>query len=238
VQDAERAAWLMRNRDGSGDLRARLSPACLAVWETVLEPLLHHPSTGEACPDRRREPQKLHDALQEAGRRLLAAGELPATAGIETTLLITMTLDQLETRAGQATTCHGGTLSVRQALRLATAARVLPVILDQDLGILGYGRGRRLASPGQRLALFARDRGCTFPGCRRTAAQSQVHHLTDWARHGDTDLDNLALACAYHNNEAPRQQWHAQLINGVTHWIPPELIDPDRKPQRNRIHRD
>src|SRR5207245_6218156 len=109
---------------------------------------------------------------------------LPSPAGGGTTLMITMTLAQLETRAGQATTGHGGSISIPEALRLAADAKALPVVLNDAGGILAYGRARRLASPAQRLALMARDQGCTFPGCRETAARSEVHHILDWAQGG------------------------------------------------------
>ena len=85
-------------------------------------------------------------------------------------LIVTVSLTDLERRAGRAITHHGGTLSIDEALKLAAEAKVLPAILADTGGILRYGRARRLASPGQRRALFARDRGCTFPGCDRPAA--------------------------------------------------------------------
>ena len=151
--------------------------------------------------------------------------------------MITITLHQLETRAGQATTGHGGQISIAEALRLAADSKALPVVLNAAGGILAYGRARRLASPAQRLALIARDKGCTFPGCRETAARSEVHHITDWVNGGQTNIDKLALACDYHNNEAPRQDWYAIMLHGVPHWVPPPHIDPHRKPQRNRVHR-
>jgi len=156
---------------------------------------------------------------------------------VATTLVITMTLEQLETRAGQATTHHGGSISIPEALRLAADGKALPVVLNDAGGILAYGRARRLASPAQRLALMARDKGCTFPECRETAARSEVHHITDWVQGGTTDTDKLALACGYHNNEAPRQDWYAIMLDGVPHWVPPPHIDPQRKPQRNKVHR-
>jgi len=156
---------------------------------------------------------------------------------VPTTLIISMTLDQLEARAGQATTHHGGHLSVQAAMRLGVDAKTLPVVFDQHLGTLAYGRARRLASPGQRLALFARDKGCTFPGCRKTAAQSQIHHLTDWADGGPTDLNNLAITCGYHNGQAPKQGWKAHLHNNTVYWTPPKHIDPEQRPRHNPIHR-
>jgi len=115
----------------------------------------------ESIPDDRSIDQRRHDAFEHGAQRLLAAGDLPATAGVPTTFVISMTLDQLEARAGQATTHHGGHLSVQAAMRLGVDVKTLPVVFDQHLGTLAYGRARRLASPGQRLALFARDKGCT-----------------------------------------------------------------------------
>jgi hypothetical protein len=150
-------------------------------------------------------------------------------------LIITMSLTDLERRAGRATTHHGGTLTIDQALRLAADGGVLPAVLDDNGGILAYGRSRRLASPGQRKALFARDRGCTFPGCDRTAAQSEIHHTTDWASGGHTDLDTMAIACGFHNNQAPKQNWHTVMIDGIPHWQPPPW-HPEQQPLRNHLH--
>ena len=146
-----------------------------------------------------------------------------------------MSLTDLERRAGRATTHHGGTLSINDALKLAAQGQLLPAVLDEAGGILAYGHGRRLADTGQRKVIFARDRGCTFPGCPRTAAQSEIHHATDWANGGPTDLDNLAIACGYHNNEAPKQGWRTIMIQGVPHWQPPDW-HPEQQPLRNYLH--
>jgi len=256
--DWHRGISLRELPDGCGELRGRLTPGCLAVWQATLHPLLTSPSHNsgtapdfetepatqavaepgsEPIPDDRTIGQRLHDAFEQAAQRLLAIGDLPATAGVPTTLIVSMTLDQLEARAGQATTHHGGLISVQAAMRLGVDAKVLPVVFDQQLGTLAYGRARRLASPGQRLALFARDKGCTFPGCRKTAAQSQIHHLTDWADGGPTNLDNLAITCGYHNNQAPKHGWTAHLHENTVWWIPPTHIDPQQKPRHNPIHR-
>ena len=90
---------------------------------------------------------------------------------------------------------------------------------------------------GKRTGAKARHRAPCRLTCRETAARSEVHHITDWANGGTTDTDKLALACDYHNNEAPRQDWYAIMLHGVPHWVPPPHIDPHRKPQRNRVHR-
>jgi hypothetical protein len=64
-----------------------------------------------------------------------------------------------------------------------------------------------------------------------------VHHIIDWAKGGQTNIDKLALACGYHNNDAILQGWYAIMLDDVPHWVPPPHIDRERKPQRNRVHR-
>ncbi|MFL6164451.1 MAG: DUF222 domain-containing protein [Jatrophihabitantaceae bacterium] len=235
LQQTHRRLSLTRLPDSSGLVDGRLTPACQAIWEAVLTPLAAQRPADALGEDDRSPGQRLHDAFEEAGRRLLATGELPDHAGLPCQLIITLTLTDLERRAGRATTHHGGTLTIDDALRLAAEGNVLPAVLDDAGGILAYGRGRRLASPGQRKALFARDRGCTFPGCARPAARSEIHHATDWAHGGHTDLDSMAIACGYHNNLAPQQGWQTVLLNGVPHWQPPPW-HPIQQPQRNHLH--
>ena len=201
----------------------------------MLTPLAARRPDDALGPDQRTPGQRLHDAFEEAGRRLLATGELPDHAGLPAQLIITLTLTDLERRAGRATTHHGGSLSIDQALKLAADGEALPAILDNAGGILGYGRGKRLAATGQRKALFARDRGCTFPNCDRTAANAEIHHTTDWALGGPTDLNTLAIACGYHNNQAPKQAWKTVMIHGIPHWQPPPW-HPHQQPQRNYLH--
>jgi hypothetical protein len=234
-QQSHRRLALTRLADGTGLLEGYLTPTCLALWDTILTPLAAKRATDALGEDDRTPAQRLHDAFEEAGRRLLATGELPDHAGLPCQLVVTMTLTDLERRAGRATTHHGGALSIPDALKLAAQGQLLPQVLDEAGGILAYGKARRLADTGQRKVLFARDRGCTFPGCPRTAAQSEIHHAIDWAKGGKTDLDNLAIACGYHNAEAPKQGWRTVMLNGVPHWQPPSW-HPIQQPLRNYLH--
>ena len=235
LQQLHRRFTLNRLEDSTGLLEGRLSPSCQAIWETILTPLAAVRPDDALGPDDRTLPQRWHDAFEEAGRRLLAAGDLPDHAGLPCQLIVTVSLTDLERRAGRATTHHGGTLSVDEALRLAAEGHVMPVVLNDCGGILAHGRKRRLGSPSQRAALAARDRGCTFPGCDRSAARSEIHHVIAWADGGRTDLDNLAIACGYHNTEAPKQGWQTVIIDGIPHWQPPHW-HPNQQPHRNYQH--
>ena len=233
--DRRRTAVLLANRDGSGELRAHLTPGALAQWQAVLDPLASpRPSDADGA-DTRTPGQRMHDALADAAQRLLDSGTLPVTGGTPATVLITMTLDQLETRTGLVTTSRGGALSVTDALRIAGEATVVPVVIDRE-GVLGYGRARRIATAAQRDALAARDRGCCFPGCDAPPGWTQVHHVVEWIYGGTTDLDNLCLLCGYHHREFERRGWKVTMQDGLPSWIPPAHVDPDRIPIRNTMH--
>jgi hypothetical protein len=165
------------NPTGPGYLKARLTPACLALWQAALTPLAKKPATdpmgGDPMGGDPRTPgQRWHDAFEAAGKKLLASGDLPNNAGVHTKLIITIDLKELEQRIGRATTHHGGTLTIDEALRLAAGQEVLPVVLGDGSGILAYGRKHRLATTGQRDARFAQDRGRSFPECAKPAAKS------------------------------------------------------------------
>jgi hypothetical protein len=81
---------------------------------------------------------------------------------------------------------------VPQALRIAAEADLVPVVVGDAGGVLGYGLTRRTASPGQRRALAARDLGCSFPGCDRPPDWCETHHVIGWVDGGRTDLDKHA----------------------------------------------
>jgi hypothetical protein len=75
--DPDRALSLETTLDGAGMLRGELTPRCAAMVQAVLDAL----SAPEGAGDARTRPERLHDALAEAMRRLLASGLLPQRAG-------------------------------------------------------------------------------------------------------------------------------------------------------------
>jgi hypothetical protein len=73
----DRAVYLETTFQGAGVLNGDLTPECVAVVGAVLEAL----GAPAGAEDTRTHAQRYHDALQEAMRRLLAAGLLPERAG-------------------------------------------------------------------------------------------------------------------------------------------------------------
>src|SRR6185437_15262090 len=82
LQQAHRQVNLDRLPDSTGLLSGRLTPSCQAIWESILTPLAARRPDDALGPDDRTPGQRLHDAFEEAGRRLLATGELPDHAEI------------------------------------------------------------------------------------------------------------------------------------------------------------
>jgi hypothetical protein len=235
-QERRRYATLTALPDGSGRLQAQLTAEATAVWQTILDTLARPtPDVEGGEPDRRSPGQRRHDALLDAGRRLLRAGALPDAGGAPATVLVTLTLDQLESRTGLLTTTHGGRIGVPQALQIAAEAHIVPVVIGDAGGVLGYGLTRRTASNGQRRALAARDLGCSFPGCDRPPDWCESHHVIAWADGGRTNLENLTLICGFHHREHRKRGWTCHMTNGVPLWRPPRWLDPTQALRRNTV---
>ena len=75
----------------------------------------------------------------------------------------------------------------------------------------GLATTHRIFTEGQRLAMIARDQGCSFPGCTAPPAWCQAHHVTDFALTRRTSVDDGTLLCGFHHREHPE----ARRIQGV-----------------------
>ncbi len=186
-----------------------LDPVGAAALEAAIGPL-SAPVPGPDGQRDARSPQiRRGQALVEVCRRATSAGDRPPS-GVKTTLMLTMSYDDLAARVGAATvigSAQGGSLLAPETVRrLACDAAIIPTVLGGRGEILELGRSTRLATPGQLAALWLRDAGCTFPGCTTPARWCDAHHLVHWADGGKTDLSNLALLCGRHHSVAHRDQ--------------------------------
>ncbi|MFV9633065.1 DUF222 domain-containing protein [Mycobacterium neumannii] len=261
LRAAQRWLRLGRQRlDGMSELRGLLDPATRAALEAVLAvwaaPGRCHPdgqtpaaegSVGaEADPsaetvaaDRRSVGQRNHDALGAMCRALLASGQLGSQNGLPATLLITAKLKELESGTGHGLTGGGSLLPMSEVIKQASSAhQYLAVFDDHTEEILYLGRANRLASKAQRLALFARDGGCTRPGCTAPAYHCQAHHGdNDWAANGQTNIDELTLACGPDNRRVKPGGWRTyKRKDGRTAWLPPPQLDTGQARINNYHH--
>ncbi|QCH23024.1 hypothetical protein DSM43276_01270 [Mycobacteroides salmoniphilum] len=195
------------------------------------------PNPEAAEHDHRSGAQRHHDALRTCLRATLASGQLGSHHGLPVTVVVTTTLAELEGAAGIAVTGAGTRLPVRDVIRMAAHAHHYLTIFDDDGRPLYLGRSKRIASADQRIVLHAQDRGCTHPDCHVPGYLCEVHHITEWADGGPTDIDNLTFACGPHHrllNHGWTTQKHQ---DGTTEWIPPPqlglgevMTNTDRQP--------
>ncbi|MBL0004901.1 MAG: DUF222 domain-containing protein [Actinomycetales bacterium] len=226
---AERLVSLSRpSTDELGALTYQLilDPAGAAALESAIGPL-SRPVPG---PDGERDPRspqvRRGQALIEVCRRATSAGDSPPS-GVKTTLMLTMSYEDLAARVGAATvvgSTQGGSLIAPETVRrLACDANVIPTVLGSRGEVLDLGRSTRLATPGQLAALWLRDRGCSFPGCTTPAHWCDAHHLVHWADGGTSGLTNLALLCGRHHSVVHRDHLighitGASAVTGAVTW--------------------
>jgi hypothetical protein len=210
LQHDRRYLELKQRRDGMWHLAGRLTNTVGAQLNAILDPLTKPRSTAIEdqdgtvvdIPDQRPQVQRLHDALEEACARLLKAADQPCVGGVPASVIITIGVDDLLAKTGLAETADGTQLTPDQLLRIADEADIWPTITDRNGVPLALGRTRRLASPGQTMALIARDAGCSFPGCTHPPQWCDRHHILDWILGGLTDLENLTLLRLSHESAA------------------------------------
>jgi hypothetical protein len=92
----DRMVWLDTTFGGAGRLTGDLTPGCTAALSAVLDSL----GKRAGREDFRTVAQRRHDALEEACRRLIAAGMLPGRAGQPTQVQVHLTLSQLRDLPG------------------------------------------------------------------------------------------------------------------------------------------
>jgi hypothetical protein len=232
-----RVLRIRRRTDGSARLEGELTAICAEALLSTLEPLAAPVPAGEdGAKDPRTPGQRLHDALYDAALIALRSQELPDCAGVAATILLHMTDEQFDTRTGLVTTGHGAQISMDEALTLFGDARIMPVVLGKAREIIAHGHTRRIFTEGQRLAMIARDLGCSFPGCTQPPTRCQSHHVTDYSLTHRTSVDDGTLVCGFHHREHARLGWTCQMINRIPHWSAPRWNDPHQTPRRNQAH--
>ena len=133
----------------------------------------------------------------------------------------------------EALTGGGTLLPMSDVIRLAPHAHHYLAIFDNGKALALY-HTKRLASPAQRIVLYAKDRGCTFPGCTIPGYLCEVHHCDPYATNR-TDVNELTFACGP-NHHLAEQGWTTRKnTQGDTEWIPPAHLDRGQ-PRINTFH--
>jgi Domain of unknown function (DUF222) len=229
----------------SGNLTPEARATIDAVFAKLAAPGMCNPADSAACVscspsqeaierDARSAGQRNHDALNAAGRALLASGELGQHNGLPASIIVTTTLRELEAATGRGLTGGGTLLPMSDVIRLASHAHHYLAIFDKGKALALY-HTKRLASPGQRIVLYARDRGCSAPDCSVPGYYCEVHHCKPYAKCHTTDVNDLTFGCGGHHPLAEKGWTTRKNQHGDTEWIPPSHLDYGQ-PRINTFH--
>ncbi|WP_319430412.1 HNH endonuclease signature motif containing protein [Mycobacterium sp. RTGN5] len=183
-----------------------------------------NPSDEVAERDLRSCGQRQHDAIKALVRGQLGDPKFGQHNGLPVTVIVTATLQDLQNKTGYGVTASGVVMPISDVIRVGAHAYHHLALFDGVNGrALWLGRTKRIATADQRIILHARDRGCTRPGCDAPGYHSVVHHAAkDWKAGGNTDINDLALACPPDNQLVETGGWDTRILpNGQTEWIPP-----------------
>jgi hypothetical protein len=197
-----------------------------AAWEISNDSNTSGSNTsGSKNSDTRSADMKRADALTSlAGFALAASSEDVALHRRPITVNVTIdlpTLLGLSENPGQL--AGYGAIPASVARALASDGKWKRFITDPQTGaLLDYGR--ETYQPPQALIdfLIARDRTCRFPGCRRSAALSDLDHAQSWEEGGTTSLDNLGALCRRHHLLKTHGGWGIESrADGSCTWTSP-----------------
>ena len=143
--------------DGMSRISGYLNPELRATFDAVLAKLaapgMCNPDDempvvdGDPGEDTRRgdirsETQRNHDGLLAGRRALLMSGKLGQHNGLPTSIIVTTTLQDLETAAGRGLTAGGSLLPMSDLIRLASNAHQLVELPTGERGLQPFSSRR------------------------------------------------------------------------------------------------
>lgn len=144
-------------------------------------------------------------------------------------------LDEILNGGGEEVTLqmtNGAEISGAKLVEKKLAEVGLVTLIHPFEGPVNLYRTSRFASEKQRLMAAAENPSCPWVECNYPADKCQVHHLQAWKHGGETNMDNLTIACPYHNGvndddpHAPPVRGRLHRHRGRIEWLPPWASPP------------
>ena len=192
-----------------------------------------HPADQPVPPAELANKKRLAEAFHEMARR--AEGKPHPTTSHERVITI-LQYDQLLDLLGPDATLPDGTpIPADVARRMCCTAGHVPMVLNGKGVPLDLGREKRLAQPGQRVALGVQWATCSIADCTIPFEWSEIHHLDPFETGGPTDLANLTPACRHCHDLAHTPGWTVtKHADGTVTTVAPDGTTWHRRPDRRR----
>jgi len=133
------------------------------------------------------------DALVTVANTFLSGGSEQSTATSDN-YQVTIHVDRSALAEGDGRS----SLPIESVKRLCCDGDAVVIVENEEGEPLSIGRKTRTVSTAIKRALWARDKGCRFPGCHHKRFVD-AHHIIHWSAGGETSLDNLMLLCSRHH---------------------------------------
>ncbi|MFT4188974.1 MAG: DUF222 domain-containing protein [Aeromicrobium sp.] len=200
---------MWNNHDGTWSGDFRVPEAQAGMLKTAVEAL--------AAPRRDHLRDEADQAPRDHTQRMgigfadlcehLPTDRLPDAGGLGAIVTVNLGYSALLEDLKAASLSTGTKMSAGQARQLACRAGLIPQVLGGDSLPLDLGQTQRLFSRPQRQAFAHRDRGCSFPGCDRPPQWCEAHHITPFAKGGNTNRVDGTLVCSWHHHVIHEQNW-------------------------------
>lgn len=117
-----------------------------------------------------------------------------------------------------------GRVSDTTIAKLSLDAKFIPVFTLGGYRVVAVGRTYRTLPPWLRPLLQMIHRQCRGPDCDRPAAWCEAAHQNDYAKGGNTDLNETIPLCKAHHDLVTYGGWTVQLDcdTGICTWTAPD----------------
>lgn len=154
-----------------------------------------------------------------------------AQKGSPYALVVTAKAEDLAENSGEGTTGSGNRIPIDELTKRGLNGTVFFHLMDEKARTVEVRTEKRFANNKQIAIITARDKGCTFPGCDAPAGWCDANHVVPHGDGGETDINNLCLACSAHHHLLDRSEWEVRMLfDGRPAWVPPTSIDPAQRP--------
>ena len=194
-QHSQRRLSLRQTFGGMWQLSGLLDPDNGELLSVALTALRR---TDQHTGDQRTPSQRDADALIHLARTALDSGALPTAHRVRPHLLISCTIDSLQTTDGTPLASYltsGQPIRPNTLAKLGCDATLTRLVLDPEGRVLDVGRSQRTAPAHIWWALQTTHPGCWADGCDEPVPRTQAHHAQPWSEGGDTSLANSVLLC-------------------------------------------
>ena len=201
-------------------------------------PSRHRPRT--APPIRAPRPNAATTPCCEMLKLVERAGLLPKTAGVCATILLHMDAEAFTTGEGvgdhRARVRGPGRDQPRTGPDPKRAS--CSILLSKTRRIEAYSTIHRLFTEQQRLAMMARDLGCSFPTCDTTPLWTEAHHVTEY-QDGGADEHRQRRARLRCNTTASSSRWAGAASSSTASrgGSRPTGSTPQHRPVQNPLQR-